>query len=45
MALVRPLLLPYCPIAHGEHTADPGAAYRPAGHSTAVLLVDPAGHE
>ncbi len=44
-AVVSPAVLPYVPGGHNVHNADPRKEYDPAGHRTAVELVDPAGQE
>lgn len=44
-AEVRPVLLPYTPIGHGEQAPAPAREYSPAPHRTAVALVEAAGHE
>ncbi len=43
-AVTSPVALPKRPAGHGVHPAAPGPLYCPAWHSTAVALVDPAGH-
>ena len=44
LALVSPELLPYTPAGHALHDPDPITLYVPTPHSTAVLLMEPAGH-
>ena len=44
LAFVSPALDPYRPAAQGVHVAALPTEYWPAGHSTAVALVEPAGH-
>jgi hypothetical protein len=40
----RPGVAPKVPLGHGAHTSKPPALNRPAGHTEAVALTDPAGH-
>ena len=35
--------MPYAPVLHGEHTADPAVLYCPGVHTAAVAFVDPDG--
>ncbi len=39
----RPGVVPNVPDGHPMHSAYPEGLYCPAGHMTAVLVVDPAG--
>ena len=41
---VAPVVDPYRPTSHGEQLAEHPLLNRPAPHTTAVPLVDPAGH-
>lgn len=43
-ALVRPGVDPKVPAGHKTHVPAPAREYDPAGHCTAVALVEPAGH-
>ncbi len=43
LAVPSPGAAPYRPAAQAVHTVDPAKLYVPAGHTSAVALVDPAG--